>query len=157
MTVACIPVNNKGFTLLEILIAMLILSFGLLALAGMQVSGIKGNAGAIALTEAAVIGTNKIEQLMALPYDDPELSDTDNDGTNQDGDDNGTDDDGGDFGLADVPGGADHSETIDRYDVYWNVAVDEPMGNTLRIRVFVRWLEHGNPRQVTFDTVRVSM
>ncbi|MBI9088275.1 MAG: prepilin-type N-terminal cleavage/methylation domain-containing protein [Desulfobacterium sp.] len=157
MTVACVPVDNKGFTLLEILIAMVILSFGLLALGGMQVSGIKGNAGAMGLTEAAVIGTNKIEQLLALPYDDPELSDTDNDGTNQDGDDNGTDDDGDGFGLDDVPGGADHSETIGRYDVYWNVAVDEPMENTLRIRVFVQWLDFGNPRQVVFDIVKVSI
>jgi len=61
--------NDKGFTLVEALIASLILTIGILTLITMQTTSIKGNAKARNLTTAATWGQDKIEQLFAMDYD----------------------------------------------------------------------------------------
>jgi len=60
--------NEKGFTLIEVIIAIAILSVGLLALASMQVAAIKGNAHANRLTEATTLAQDKVEELISLQY-----------------------------------------------------------------------------------------
>ena len=55
--------NQNGVTLVEVLIALVILSIGLLALAGLQVVVIKGNAGSRNLTSAVILAEAKIEEL----------------------------------------------------------------------------------------------
>jgi len=55
--------DKNGFTLLEVLIAMAILSIGLLALAGLQVVVIKGNASSKNLTSAVILAEAKLEEL----------------------------------------------------------------------------------------------
>ena len=138
--------RDKGFTLLEILIAIAILSFGLLAVATMQTTAIKGNSQAIGITEGVTLAQDKAEELMGQAY--ANLADTDNDGTSQDPDDDGLDEIGTDlkFGLDDtVDGGgnviADGSEATGRYTVYWNVAVDEPILNVKTVRIIVQWTD----------------
>ena len=61
--------SNEGFTLIEIMIALVILSIGLMALAGMQVSAIKGNAFSKRMTTAVSIAEQIIEQIKNMPYD----------------------------------------------------------------------------------------
>jgi len=46
--------NNKGFTLFEIMIALFVLSVGLLGLAGLQMSGLKNNHSAHFRTQATL-------------------------------------------------------------------------------------------------------
>ncbi len=60
--------EEKGFTLVEIMITIVILSLGLLATASMQMHAVSGNASANRLTEATNLGQDKLEALMALPY-----------------------------------------------------------------------------------------
>ena len=67
--------NQNGFTLIEVIIAIFILTIGILGAAAMQVASIDGNSKANKLTEAATWGGNELETLMALPYDDDLLSD----------------------------------------------------------------------------------
>ncbi|MEW6674880.1 MAG: prepilin-type N-terminal cleavage/methylation domain-containing protein [Nitrospirota bacterium] len=55
--------NQNGFTLVEVLIALAILSIGLLALAGLQVVVIKGNTGSKNLSSAVILAEAKIEEL----------------------------------------------------------------------------------------------
>lgn len=57
--------NQAGFTLLEVLIAMVILSVGLLALARFQLTVIKGNTDSREITTAVVLAETKIEELMS--------------------------------------------------------------------------------------------
>lgn len=61
--------NQNGVTLVEVLIALAILSIGLLALAGLQVVVIKGNTGSKNLTSAAILAEAKIEQLKKDGFD----------------------------------------------------------------------------------------
>lgn len=65
--------KEKGFTLLEVLIAISIFSIGILAVGTMQISAINGNASARMHTEAATWAADRVERLMALPYNHPDL------------------------------------------------------------------------------------
>lgn len=67
--------TEAGFTLIEVLIAMAILSFGLLSLASMQVVAIQVNSGGNRLTQGTTLVQDKIEELMALPFDHDDLKD----------------------------------------------------------------------------------
>ena len=62
-----------GFTLLEVVIAISILTVGLLAVAGMQTAAIRGNDNAYRVTEGTSWAQDRLELLMALPYDDARL------------------------------------------------------------------------------------
>jgi len=68
-----IPLDIKGFTLIEVLIVIAIFSIGILAVATMQMTSTKGNASARRITEATALAENQIEYLMQLPYGDDEL------------------------------------------------------------------------------------
>jgi len=60
--------NNKGFSLIEVLVGLVILAIGLLAIAGMQITAIKGNYFSKSLTEATVLAQDKMEELKNLSY-----------------------------------------------------------------------------------------
>ena len=62
-------IRDNGFTLLEVLLAITILSFGLLAVASMQVAALKGNTHARGVTEGSAVVVDRLEKLMALSYD----------------------------------------------------------------------------------------
>jgi type IV pilus assembly protein PilV len=59
---------EEGFTLIEIMITLVILSIGLFALAGLQVSAIKGNAFSKRMTAAVSIANQKLEQIKDTAY-----------------------------------------------------------------------------------------
>ena len=146
--------NEKGFTLLEVIAAISILSVGLLAVASMQGSIIKGNRFAGGVTEATSWASDQMEKLMVLPYDHADLVDTDGDGTGEDNDRDGVDDDGGDFGLDDATANtADHQVTQGRYIVYWNIAVDIDADDTKTVNVIVTWADHGIQKRISIRNI----
>jgi type IV pilus assembly protein PilV len=55
--------DKKGFTLLEVMIAMVILAIGLLGLASMHIMAIKGNSFGQQMTVASTMAQNQLEQL----------------------------------------------------------------------------------------------
>ena len=63
--------SNQGFTLLEVVIALAVVTIGILSLMALQVGTIKGNAFANTMTRATYTGSDVIELLQALPYNDP--------------------------------------------------------------------------------------
>jgi type IV pilus assembly protein PilV len=61
-------VNKKGFTLIEVLVGLVILAVGLLAIAGMQVTSVRGNFFSNYLTQASYVGQDRLEFLDSLDY-----------------------------------------------------------------------------------------
>ena len=66
--------DNKGFTLIEAMVAVGILSIGILSLYTMVTATITHNADAQTITVASNVLTDQMEQLMALSYSDSQLS-----------------------------------------------------------------------------------
>lgn len=65
--------NKKGFTLIEVLIGLVLLAIGLLAIAGMQITSVRGNFFSRYLTQASYVGQDRLEFLDNLPIADPQL------------------------------------------------------------------------------------
>lgn len=61
-------VKTKGFTLIEVLIALVILSVALLALAGLMVRTTRNNSFGGHMTEAATFAQDKLEELKAVSW-----------------------------------------------------------------------------------------
>ncbi|XCN71918.1 MAG: prepilin-type N-terminal cleavage/methylation domain-containing protein [Candidatus Electrothrix aestuarii] len=66
--------EQDGFTLIETMVAMVIFTIGILALFGMQTAAIKENLAANNITTGATLASDRVEQLIALNYDDTEIS-----------------------------------------------------------------------------------
>lgn len=60
--------KSKGFTLIEILVALVILSIAFLALAGLVVQTTKNNSFGGRMTEAATFAQDKLEELRAVSW-----------------------------------------------------------------------------------------
>ncbi|MDH4316908.1 MAG: prepilin-type N-terminal cleavage/methylation domain-containing protein [Desulfobulbaceae bacterium] len=146
--------DKNGFTFIEVMVAMVIITVGILSLNAMQVSYIRGNATAGHVTMATTWNSDLLETMVAMPYDDLDrkddadpMEDRDGDGTGKDANGDGVDDSGNDFGLNDIDLNADHNSIehpdildpalVELYTVYWNVAVDQPIPNAKTIRALV--------------------
>ena len=125
--------NTRGFTLIEILIAIAIFSIGVLAVAKMQLWNAKNNTTGNLTTMATLLGRAKIEELKGHDITDTELTT----GTYVDSD-NPIDADGN-------PGGI--------FTRQWTVT--NPLGgnNTRQIEVQVSWNGLGQNRNVVLTTI----
>jgi type IV pilus assembly protein PilV len=62
-------IRSYGFTLIEVLIALVILSVAFLGLAGLMVQTTKNTSFGGLMTEAATFAQDKLEELRATPWD----------------------------------------------------------------------------------------
>ncbi len=110
-----ITINRQGgFTLLEVIMAISILTVGLLAVGAMQVSAIYGNSLAGRMTEATSMAEEKLEELLSLEYT---LTSTN----------------------ADLEEGEHSGGTDAGYTTTWTVVNNSPVPNTKEITVTVTW------------------
>lgn len=66
--------DEKGFTLIEVIIAMGVFCIGILGVMAMQIQAIQGNAGASSRSQANTVALSVIEELKRLPFDDVNLT-----------------------------------------------------------------------------------
>jgi prepilin-type N-terminal cleavage/methylation domain-containing protein len=128
-----------GFTLLEVLIAMVILAVGLMAIAQMQITGLRFNAQGREMTEATTLGMGQLENLKALPSDHAELADT-------------TADNNADLTSTTTVDHIDPGNPINgRFNRIWNVADGT---DTKTVMVIVSWRSGPNQiqKRVRFST-----
>jgi len=137
--------NQNGFTLIEILFATAILAIGMLGVASMQTSAMKGNDTSIRLTTAATWGGDALETLMARPYTHVDLIDVNNDGI-------------AGLGFTNVAGNLSDGGPVVRGDftVFWNVADNYPVFATKTIRVLVQRRDKGTIKTVTMDFTKME-
>ena len=62
---------QSGFTMVEMLVAVLILMVGLLGLAQLQITAIKANSSSATSTAATAIAQRAVEEIIAMDPDDP--------------------------------------------------------------------------------------
>lgn len=115
----------NGFSLIELLIAMSVLAFGMLAAASMQYSTVRNNTQGNVSTQASMLAKAQLEMLKNQDIDSAVLAPGDyNDPSPVD--ENGN------------PGGI--------YNRSWRI---DPLGAAARrIRVTVQWTKFGKPRSV---------
>ena len=65
--------REKGFTLLEVMISLVILSIGLLGLAALQLVAVKNNSFSSEMTYATMLAQQQAETLKSLPFSDSDL------------------------------------------------------------------------------------
>jgi type IV pilus assembly protein PilV len=135
--------NEKGFSLIEILIAITVFAIGILAIGKMQIAAIKGNSFANDLTKATTLAQDRMEKLIGLSYIDPLNNDT-----------NGN----GDTGLdADANATVDHNDVDGMYNIFWNIAENCPIDNTKKIRVIVTWKDKGEQKKVKITSMKADV
>lgn len=131
-------IAEGGFTLLEVIVAVSILTFGLLAVASMQLTAIRGNYNAYNITEGTTVAQDRLEELMGKTYGDSDLSDP------------GTGTDGGD-GVATT-----HQDPSPPpgYTISWDVESDNPVANSKLITITVQWQDKGVQKQTVLNCVK---
>ena len=65
--------KQTGFSLIEVLIGLVFLAIGLLAMAGLQATSVRGNAFSNNLMQATYVAQDRIESLMNLPLNSASL------------------------------------------------------------------------------------
>ena len=128
-------IGEGGFTLIEVIIAISILTVGLLAVATMQTAAIQGNFFAYRTTEATTLAQDRLEYLLSLPYGDADL---------QDGDD-----------QSDPVTAGNHQAP--NVIVTYDVAVDRPIAGAKRITVKAKHTEKGVERTIELTCVKVDV
>ncbi|MCU0559156.1 MAG: prepilin-type N-terminal cleavage/methylation domain-containing protein [Desulfobacterales bacterium] len=66
--------SARGFSLIEVMVALVVLSVGLLGIFKLQATATDANSRSRAITEGAIMAGAVAERLLALPYDHPDLS-----------------------------------------------------------------------------------
>jgi prepilin-type N-terminal cleavage/methylation domain-containing protein len=117
--------NNKGFTLIEVLIALAIFSIGILGVATLQISSVNYNSYARRVTDATTRGVETMETLMILPYDADELN----------------------------PDANPHEIADELYTVNWNVTQDPDLA-LKTINMTVTWSERGNRKRIFLNYMK---
>ena len=131
--------TEKGFSLIEVMLAISILAVGFLAVGSMQIASIHGNSTARGISEGATWAGYEIERLITLRWNHSDLTDTDDDGNS------GLDDD--------TEAEADHQVDQGRYTIYWNVANGQAIADTKTINLIVTWMEGATPRRVIMQRI----
>ena len=97
--------GQRGFTLIEVLIAMAIFSLGMLAVGTLQITSTNSNASARIHTEEYTWVVDRIERLTGLDYDHADLT------------------------------AGDHSDVRGSYNITWTVVDETPVAGAKRIAV----------------------
>jgi type IV pilus assembly protein PilV len=121
--------EKKGFSLIEVLIGLVFLAIGLLAIASLQITSVRGNFFSNNLMQATYVAQDRLELLKNLSLNDPSLS--------QGNHDDGT------FKIPDSDLTFNRSYSVEPFD---------SNGNYM-IKYLVRWND-GTDHHISFSTIR---
>lgn len=137
--------NDAGFTLIEVMIALLVFSVGVLAMAQLQIASIQGNTKASMISEAAAFGSDIVEQMRYWDYNDSRLN------SSNDSEEYTLSSDGvtytADGHVVDSSG---------LFDGYWDVTTNSPVANSSTINITVIWELKGEQKTLSLTTVKTT-
>ncbi len=139
--------KQAGFTLIEVMIALVLLAAGLLALMTMQIVSIKANAFSSEMTYTAMLAQHKLEELKNLPSTDTKLQTGNHPLTAE---------------AADPWYRAQDNKGIS-YNITHRVWNNSPAANMTRIQLTIQWIGSAAGQQSTqtytasFSTVLSSL
>lgn len=113
-------VKDAGFTIIEVLVAMIILVVGILGVGKMIIVSINGNHIAGKYTEGSNLGISEIEKIIATAYDDATLAD-----------------------------GTNGTITQGTYTANWTINDSVPLPNVKNINMVVTWNIKGQAKSFT--------
>jgi type IV pilus assembly protein PilV len=116
--------DTDGFTLIELMITLAVLSIGLLALASMQVSAVKANALAKRLTLATALAEARMEEIKGLPFASVQ---------------------------SESPTTVTAANMSFTREV--TVTANSPVANAMTVQVAVRWTDGGQTKTVPLTTI----
>lgn len=143
--------NNRGFSLVEVLVALTIFAIGILAVAQMQYISMSADSSSAATTESAMITQEIAEALRQMDYESPDMLDL-------------TADAAGGLDSAAVPTSPPSAGTSDylfatpnnRYTAYYNVQDNSPYTDTKTIRIIVLWNDKSFAKRYTIDLIKAK-
>jgi type IV pilus assembly protein PilV len=122
--------RKEGFSFIEVLIGTIFLAIGLLAIASLQVSSVRGNFFSNNLMQATYVAQDRLELLKNSALSDPSLD------------------------IGDHPDGTTTINTGLTFNRSYSVeSVFDPNGSYLRINYSVRWND-GVDHSISFSTIR---
>jgi type IV pilus assembly protein PilV len=122
--------RKEGFSLIEVLIGTIFLAIGLLAIASLQVTSIRGNFFSNNLMQATYVAQDRLEFLKNVALNDPSL------------------------GTGDHPDGTTTINTGFTFNRSYLVdSIPDPNGSYLRINYLVQWND-GVDHSISFSTMR---
>lgn len=127
---------QNGFTLIEIGISILVLSFALLAIAEMQIIALRGSAFANRLSKSTLLAQDRVESLMLLRYDHPLLKD------------NTPIEQYTSYTASDAPDG---------YHIQWRVNSNMPSNDKKTIYVDITWRALGCNKNFTISFIKSDL
>jgi prepilin-type N-terminal cleavage/methylation domain-containing protein len=142
--------RQKGFSLIEILIAMTVTLIGLAGLLSLHLTTVRGNSRATRTVMASVIAQQTMDQLRSLPVRAPTVGYLDPTLENQ-------------FGIpsTDVELPAAQGPDNTRYQRLVSVTplgpVGDPLENLVRVRVVIAWTDEGASATTTDSRLRHRM
>lgn len=128
--------NQDGFTLIEVGISILILSFALLAIAEMQIIAMQGSSFANRLSQSTSLAQDRAESLMLLRYDHPLLQDEKSPELSTT------------YTDSDAPKG---------YSIQWHVNSDTPSDGNKTINIDVLWNAQVGTKSFTISLIKSDL
>jgi len=145
--------NNTGFTLVEVMVAIVVLTIGILGAGAMQVSVLNDNAGSYDMTEATALALDQVEDIMTWNYTDARLNDDNDTAYNRIG--TGA----GNLRIRTIATNGDLiAAASDNYTIYLDITNNTPVAtNSKTIRVDVVWREGANLQTVSMNFIKLRI
>jgi type IV pilus assembly protein PilV len=143
---------SQGYSLIEVIVAMAVFSVGILAIFSMQITATSGNALARGMTENYNCALDKAEELLALPFNNVNLSSgVHNVAKNVDGIDNDSD---GMVDADDVDGEA--AGHIDLQWEVWDTLIHDQIIKSVRVSV-TSTVNRNRQKLLNVDFIKVNI
>jgi len=132
--------NMSGFTIIELMIAMVVMAIGIMGFLFLQTQSVKGRTFAREMDRATTVARYQLEELRSLNYDNNLIADDDSDTTPTKYPSTGT--------SITVAGNAENYDEISignfkyysRYEVTTDQSIDDQSTKTKYIKLYIAWL-----------------